>query len=151
MATSGEIELVLAHLQKSNPEKLFKIINDGNAGIGAVLKCLYESPNAVTVGHISERMHVSPARVTVLLQKMSVRGWITKQGNANDARVVIVALSQQGKEKINEIKHQLYREIDAVIDRIGMTQMMDFITISDEIKQALAESEREETQGGIVL
>lgn len=140
MATSREIEFVLDHLQRSHPERFFKTISEGNAGVGAVLKYLHDSPDSVTAGSISEYMQVSTARVAVLLRKMNAQGLITKREDANDARVMIVSISPKGEEKAEEMKSHLYHEIDTVIDRVGMNRIMEFITISDEIKQVIAES-----------
>lgn len=141
MATSKEIEFVLDHLQRSHPERFFKTISEGNAGVGAVLKYLHESHDPVTSGSISEYMQVSTARVAVLLRKMSAQGLITKHEDKNDARVMIVNISPKGEEKAEEMKSRLYQEISTVINEVGMERIMEFIKISDEIKNVIVEAE----------
>ena len=78
MATQDEVELILENLQEVHPAEFFKTLNEENAGIGAVLRYLNEAEGDVTAGNISKYLHVSTARVAVLLKKMAVQGLVTK-------------------------------------------------------------------------
>lgn len=137
MATQQEIELVWNRLQDVHPEQFFKTIDEGNAGVGAVLKYLHEAHDSVTAGSISEYCGVSTARVAVLLRKMTAQNLIIKHGNAKDARVMMIRLSPKGEEKAKKMKLHAYEEIGAVIDRIGMDKFNEFITILNEIRQTI--------------
>lgn len=137
MATKEQVEFVWKFLQESNPETMLKSLNEGNAGIGAVLGILYEASGDMTAGNISELMHVSTARVAVLLKNMEAKGLIVKDCDANDARVTIVRLSETGKEKIQQMRHEAYARIEMVIDQVGIEKMQEFITIFGEIKSAI--------------
>lgn len=141
MATNAEIEFVLNNIQASYPESFFKMISERNAGVGAVLKYLYESHTPVTAGSISEYMQVSTARVAVLLRKMNAQGLIIKHEDKNDARVIIVQLSEKGEEKAVEMRTHVYKEIEMVINKVGMDRLADFFTISNEIQKAIAETQ----------
>ena len=81
-------------------------------------------------------MHVSTARVAVLLKKMAVQGLVTKEDDADDARITIVHISPKGEEKIRQIHDEIYAEVSKVIDKVGIERMMDFILISNEIRSA---------------
>ncbi len=139
MATRKDIEFVWERLKGLNNVRFFKVIGDGNAGFGAVLKLLYEAEAPLTAGNISEFMHVSSARVAVLLKKMSEQGLITRSGDKNDARVVMITLSPKGIEKAQEIEAKIFGEISAVVDRVGMDRICEFISISEEIRSVLSE------------
>lgn len=133
MADKEQVELIMDHLQKAQTYKFYKALSEGNAGIGAVLRYLQEAPNDVTAGDISEFMHVSTARVAVLLKKMVSQGLITKEADRTDARITIVRLSEKGAERVRQIHDDIYQKINTLLDRIGIEKMMDFIRISDEI------------------
>ena len=137
MATSEQIEFIEAELKKIHPVRFMKAINKTQAGIGAVLRLLYESENTVTAGSISEYMNVSTARVAVLLKKMVAKGLIEKENDAGDARVTVVRLSGYGRETVQNLKDDMYRELGEIIDKIGMERMMEFIRISGEIRDTL--------------
>ena len=53
MATQKQIEYVLENLQGMHSAAFFKNLSEGNAGIHAVLRILYESDDNITAGNIS--------------------------------------------------------------------------------------------------
>lgn len=137
MAKQEQVELVMEHMRKIQPYKFYKALSEGNAGIGAVLRYLNEAHKDVTAGDISEFLHVSTARVAVILKKMVSQELITKETDKSDARITIVRLSQKGEEKVKQINDDIYSQIDIVIDKIGMDKMMKFIEISSEIRKVM--------------
>lgn len=138
MATKEQVQMILQYLEETHPAKFYKALNEENAGIGAVLRCLHESKGPVTAGDISEFMQVSTARVAALLKKMAAQGLVTKECDAADARFTIVRISPKGEEKIEQIHDTICRQVSAVIDRVGMEKMMEYISISEQIRAAVA-------------
>lgn len=136
MATPEQIELTLEALQATHPKELFHAMDMQQAGIGAVLRLVYESEETVTAGKIADFMGVSTARVAVLLKKMVAQGLIIRESDARDARVTVVRLSEQGSRRVEAIRTHVYTHIGAVIDKIGMDRMQEFIAISREIQAA---------------
>lgn len=134
MATKEQIEKIHAEMEKAQPVDLFKNINKTQAGIGAVLRMLYDSNGTVTAGQISEVLGVSTARVAVLLKKMAAKGLITKAHDCNDARVTIVRLTEKGGDIVVQMRDDLFTQIGNIIDTIGEERLMEFIGISKEIK-----------------
>lgn len=141
MASTEEIELILEKLMRDPPSEHFKKVDMNVAGIRAILKLLNEAEGAVTAGRISSIMHVSTARVAVLLKKMAAKELIEKQNDPHDRRVVVVKLSEHGKETAEKLKDNLYRNIGSIIDTVGMERMLEFAEISKEIHSALQKPE----------
>lgn len=141
MATSEQIELTLKALQAARPKALFCTMDSNQVGIGAVLHLVYESDGTVTAGKIADFMGVSTARVAVLLRKMAAQGLIIKESDAKDARVTVVRLSEQGCERVKAMRANLYAHIGMIIDKVGMSRMQEFITISQEIRDAVTKSD----------
>lgn len=137
MATKIEIEWILVHLDQFHPQFLLEKFNESAAGIGAALRCLYESEGAVTAGNISEFMGVSTARVAVLLKKMAARGLITKEPSADDARITVVKLTEEGWEMANQIHDEVYHNIAAIIDKVGMHRLLEFFSVAKEIHEVV--------------
>lgn len=141
MATDEQIELLLEKLKKAPPSEIFQNVDMSSAGIRAILKILNETDVQITAGKISEYMNVSTARVAVLLKKMVAKGLIEKQQDSSDKRIVVVKLSEHGKQVANMFKDSLYSRIGELIDKIGMDKMLEFAEISNEIHSVMTSSQ----------
>lgn len=133
MAQKEQIELVLSRMKQARPAEFFKCMDETQAGIGAVLRLLYESSGTVTAGKISDVLKVSTARVAVLLKKMSAKGLITKERGVLDARTTVVSLTPVGEQVIGELLDQLYRQVGLAIDTVGEQRLLDFIATAEEL------------------
>lgn len=143
MATPEQIETLLKQLKKAPPSEQLQSIDKNTAGIRAILKYLSETDAKVTAGKISEHMGVSTARVTVLLKKMVAKGLIEKESDPSDARVVVVRLSEHGRQTAKAIRDNIHAQVGAMIDKVGMERMLEFAAISNEIHSALKASDIE--------
>lgn len=133
-----EIEKLAEDFIQTRPPHFLREINDTNAGIGLVLKLLHTSPSGrLTAGDISEAMDVSTARVAVLLKKMEKKGLIVKETDKSDARVTIVCLSEQGENKVSEMKRDAIERISIVIDKLGEEKFKQFVALSAEVHKAM--------------
>lgn len=133
MASQEEIERLLRQIRTIGPFEMFKNIDRSEAGINAVLRCLYESEETVTAGKLSEKLEISTARVAVLLKKMAVKGLIERKCDPSDGRVVVVKLSEYGEETARKNIEDVYARVNEMIDKIGMERMLEFVAISREI------------------
>lgn len=139
MATKEQIEMLLLRLEEAHPTDFFRRMDETSAGIGAVLRYLYETGDNVTAGKISKFMNVSTARMAVLLKKMESKGLIIKESGVADARTTVVKLSSYGRETVENIYADMYMQIGTIIDKIGMERMMEFVSISSEIRAVVKE------------
>ncbi len=134
MATREQIEKIHSEMEKAQPVDFFRNINKTQAGVGAVLRMLYDSDGTVTAGQISEALGVSTARVAVLLKKMDSKGLITKDHKCDDARVTVVRITERGHEIVTTMRDDLFTQIGNIIDTVGEERLLEFIEISKEIK-----------------
>lgn len=143
MATEKQIAMLISLMQEAHPARFFDHMDQSQAGIGAVMRILSQAEGPVTAGKIAEDMDVSTARVAVLLKKMEAKGLIVKGRDPLDARVTMVYLSQQGVQTEAAIKEQIARRIGELIDKIGMERMLEFVSISKEIRDCFPKPEDE--------
>ena len=141
MATTEQIEALLEQLEKAPPSEHFQHIDKNTVGIRAILKYLSETSEKVTAGKIGEHIKVSTARVAVLLKKMEAKDLIKKEQDPDDGRIVIVKLSEQGKQTAITARKEVCRSIGEMIDKVGMDRMLEFAAISNEIHSIMKESE----------
>ncbi len=137
MATQKEIETLLKAMHKAPPSEHFQRIDKSTVGIRAILKYLSENGEQATAGEISKGIGVSTARVAVLLKKMNAKGFIEKQGDPTDGRIVLVRLTERGRDTSNQLRRDMYAQIGALIDRLGMERLMQFAEISREIRSVM--------------
>lgn len=147
MATQTQIETLMEALRKAPPSEHFQKIDRSTMGIRAILKYLSEGNEQATAGEISRALGVSTARVAVLLKKMAGRGLLEKQSDPTDGRVVVVRLSQQGREEAEQLRSELQAQLGALIDAIGMERLLEFAAISHEICSVMKQQGQTEEQG----
>lgn len=137
MASREQIELLRRQLWEAVPMEFCKQIDQKQVGMEAILQLLLEADQTVTAGMLSEAMNVSTARMAVLLRKMSEKGLIVKETHALDGRVTVVRLTEHGEAIAGKKREEALRQIGAVIDKVGMERMLEFIRISKEIKEVI--------------
>lgn len=137
MATKEQVEYVFNYFIKIKPDEFFNRMNKTQAGVGAVIRILNNSPEPVSAGQISEIMHVSTARTAVLLKKMSQKNLIIKLGDKDDRRKTIVCLSETGKQTAERLKDELFKQISKIIDIAGIEKIEQFMTLSEELKNII--------------
>lgn len=139
MATREYIVSVIKRLHEKPPEDAFRRFNDDNAGINCMLRYLEEVGRPVSAGEISGYMHVSTARVSVLLRKMSDRNFIIRENSSKDARRLMISLSERGRAECLRRREEMVGIFGRIIDRIGEERMEEFISIANDIKTVMNE------------
>ena len=71
--------------------------------------------DGITVGEICERLMLDNGTVSPLLKKMESAGYITRSRSAEDDRVVVITLTEQGREMQDKAK-DIPEKVGACID-----------------------------------
>lgn len=137
MATEEEIQKFMDMMDQMHPIQDFNKIDATKAGIGAVMRFLDESGRPVTAGEISEQLHVSTARVAVLLKKMEAKGFIVRKSHDRDARITMVCLTEEGEKIIRKIHQGMKKNVEKMIDQIGTERLETAFTVMQEIRVIL--------------
>ena len=114
MATTAQIERMLAELEGIHPVAFFRRMDETQAGIGAVLRLLHTSEEEITAGKISEVLNISTARVAVLIRKMAANIPKARQ-DYNELKTVYDAELAQINERTAPLKAQL-QQMEGSID-----------------------------------
>lgn len=143
MATQKQVEALLAVMHKAPPSEKYQKMDRSAMGIRAILKYLSRENQRATAGEISKALGVSTARVAVLLKKMVAKGLLEKQSDPADGRLVVVCLSQKGKDAAEQFQREIYALIGSLIDEIGLERMLEFAAISNEIHEVIKRTEED--------
>lgn len=134
MATREEALSVIERLHGKPSDETFRKFNNDNNGIHCMLKYLAMVDRPVSAGEISEFMNVSTARVSTLLRKMYDKGYIVRGKNTEDARKLMISLSDKGRQEDRRCADEMIEIFRKIIDKVGKDRMEDFISVSHEIR-----------------
>lgn len=87
---------------------------------------------------LSEKMDVSTARVSALLNNMERHGLVSRRSDGKDSRQVLVNITEAGKEYIVEKKQEVTADIMNMLEYIGQKDAGEYIRIHKKMVDALA-------------
>lgn len=137
MASQEEIDKILQLFHDVHPHHSWRQMDKASAGMGAVLRYLSMSDEMVTAGQLAAKLQISTARVAALLKKMEGKGLIIRETGPKDARTTVVRLSDYGWETVEELRTEIYGQINRLIDTIGMERLIEFTSIAKEITEVI--------------
>ena len=80
----------------------------------AFLLTILSHHDGLTHSEIAQKMNISPAAVTKIIQRMEKLNYIQRCPDPNDERISRVFLQEEGKAVIQQIRHS-FDEIDGII------------------------------------
>ncbi len=128
---------IIEKFKRNNPAKIFKNVSESEAGMTYILMMLSEASEEMYASHISERMHVSRARVAVLLSKLENKGYITKSTSPSNAKIEVINLTGSGFMAIHQFHDKLINNMIKLIENIGYNKLHEFINTAEQIKNTL--------------
>ena len=129
MNTKDVISLILKIRQKVNRFIVSEMLKQGIDGIvtshGDIINALFKMPR-LTMAEIAEKIGRDKSTVTALVDKLVRLGYVTKERDTEDTRVVYVTLTHKGNE-LKPIFEAISREL---LDTF-------YLDISEKEKEAL--------------
>lgn len=95
------------------------------------------------VGELADEMNVRPATMTGLTDRLVRQELIERRGDAEDRRVVRVALTVEGRRVLGEIEAASRLYLDAVFKKMGDEAVERLIELFEQFSDAATEVLRE--------
>ena len=74
-----------------------------------ILEALFEDVDqSMTMRHLSNNICMKPSSLTGVVDALVERGWLERHANETDRRVVLVALTNSGREYVNVVREHLH-------------------------------------------
>ncbi|MCC8140826.1 MAG: MarR family winged helix-turn-helix transcriptional regulator [Lachnospiraceae bacterium] len=86
---------------------------------GIVLKYLYDQGGSASPGRICTLLHVTTARVTVLLNELEEEHLIIREVAPHDRRRVCVELTEKGRQSVEQWNRRGREETERLVEKIG--------------------------------
>lgn len=117
-------------------------LKPGQAGILFIL----EKYKRMSQKELASRMGVKPPSITVALQKMEKLGYILRETDSEDQRIIRIRNTEKGKGCISRIK-QSAEELEEVMFRdVSPAEQMLLKRLLQQMRKNLAESRQTETR-----
>ena len=110
-------------------EKSLKQVGKGELSIAEfhTLECIGEGEdNRRAVGEIAEALNVTVPTVTVCVNKLVKKGYVTKTRSEKDARVAIIELTREGR-KMNRLHRYFHEQMLYAIGEEFSEEEMDYL------------------------
>jgi len=97
---------------------------------GLVLGILADSPAPLPPNQIAERLILSRATITGLLDSLERRGYVRRLPHATDRRMLLIELTDRGRETAHDFRLQVHRHQKqwlSVLDELEQAQLIEFL------------------------
>ncbi|WP_157729373.1 MarR family winged helix-turn-helix transcriptional regulator [Tumebacillus algifaecis] len=86
------------------------------------------------VSHLAERLYVTCGAVTLLADKMQKAGYLTRERSEQDRRVVMVSLTEKGRELLTEAREIRARLFTRYFGRLTADELNDLANLFNKME-----------------
>lgn len=128
----------LLHLSKYQAMKRMEDVGlkPSQAGVLFVLNC----EGRLSQRELAEKIGITPPSMTVALRKLEDQGYIVKEPDKEDQRIIRILLSDKGKECIEELKEIMDSMEELLFQGISPEEKMFFRRLILEMRKNLLKS-----------
>jgi MarR family transcriptional regulator, organic hydroperoxide resistance regulator len=129
------------NMMKSPKMQFQKKVDDLSQGEKRILGYLTFWNNGVSSGELSERLFLSTPRVASALNSLSKKGFIERKRDENDKRIVIVTITETGKNFVMEEHEEAISMLEKTLQKLGEKDAKEFVRILKRITEIAAEDD----------
>lgn len=112
-----------------NWRKLVGLIDEGYKGMFVMLRILQESDSDIVAGDLAKKMNVSTARIASALNTLQSKGYIKRESEKNDARKVVIRLTEQGAQALEARKIYISETIAPMLSNLTEEEISTFFVL----------------------
>jgi MarR family transcriptional regulator, organic hydroperoxide resistance regulator len=121
-----------------------KKVDDLSHGERRILGYLTFGKNGVPSGDLSDKLDLTTPRVASALNSLAKKGYIERNRDENDKRMVIVSITEAGKSFMMEEYNKLISMMQQTLERLGESDAKELIRIIKRIKEITNEMNDQE-------
>lgn len=123
------------NMMKSPKMQFQKKVDDLSHGEKRILGYLTFWKDGVSSGELSERLFLSTPRVASALKSLSKKGFIERNKDENDKRIVIVSITEAGKSFVMEEHEEAITMLEKTLEKLGEKDAKEFVRILNRITE----------------
>lgn len=132
---------MVSSMMKSPKKPFQKKVDDLSHGERRILGFLHFFQNGVPSGELSEKLFLSTPRVASALNSLSKKGFIERNREEDDKRIVIVTITEAGKSFVMEEKDEAISMLENTLKKLGEQDAKEFVRIIKRITEITTEDE----------
>ncbi|PYI53751.1 MarR family winged helix-turn-helix transcriptional regulator [Paenibacillus flagellatus] len=90
-----------------------------------------KGPSKVTA--LADQMEVKPSAITVMIDRLVAQGFVAREHDAKDRRVVLVQLTSQGQEVLKQLEQKRKEIVGRYFDRLEPEEVDELIRILEKM------------------
>jgi len=98
---------------------------------------------AFGMSEVSERLEVTPAAASQLVDKLVQNGYIAREEDPNDRRAKLLNLTDKGREIIRQGVEERYRWMDQLVERLTEAELIQISEALDIMTRVATDLEAE--------
>ncbi len=95
----------------------------------------------VSIKELAESLHVSAPSASTMVDRLVEAGMVSREQSQADRRGVVIQLSQQGKEGIQELEQTVLQFLAEIMEKIGPEYTAQWCQVYERIREVVAESD----------
>ncbi|WKZ30100.1 MAG: MarR family transcriptional regulator [Candidatus Dojkabacteria bacterium] len=100
------------------------------------LRFLNENPK-VTVGEFATDLCMSSAAIAQLIERLQSNGWIVRENNDSDRRIIHLSLSDKGKKELSIMRLTFMDKVNSVLKFVSEDDVKELTRILNQILEGL--------------
>jgi len=115
---------------------------DLSPATGLVLSILADSETHVSPNHIAERLIISRASVTSLLDSLEKRGYVIRKPHLSDRRMLLVELTDSGRQVANQFRPIVHQHQKVWLNILNEEEQEQLIERLQRVQASLMDTSR---------
>ncbi|MEH7251509.1 MarR family winged helix-turn-helix transcriptional regulator [Neobacillus niacini] len=133
---------LVRNMTKSPKMPFQKKVDDISQGERRILGYLtFFKTGGASSGELSEKLFLSTPRVASALKSLSKKGFIERNRDENDKRIVIVTITEAGKSFMLEEHEKAISMLEKTLEKLGEKDAQEFVRILNRIIENTTEDE----------
>ena len=135
---------LMEEIKENRPLPLLESIDRGERGLNFILGYLERHRDEeVIAADLAKELGASTARISVLLKKMKEKGLVESRASKDDARKIVIRLTEKGEKLSRENLERLIRAHEKLLDELSEKEIGSFLKTSGKIRAIMDEALRE--------
>jgi MarR family 2-MHQ and catechol resistance regulon transcriptional repressor len=115
---------------------------DLSPATGLVLSILVDSETPVSPNNIADRLIISRASVTSLLDSLEKRGFVKRKPHVSDRRMILVELTDSGRQVANKFRPIVHQHQKVWLHALNEKEQEQLIKMLQRLQASLMDSSR---------
>lgn len=123
---------IMHHMHMRKTQKQF---SESMHGEIFVLNYIHRNEGNVIPSEISNEIGISTARVAATLNSLENKGWITRKIDVNDRRRILVDITPEGKEQVEQHFQIIMNTTTKMLEYLGEDDAKEYIRIMRKLAE----------------